>query len=212
MSQFAKGTGLDRRLIHRTLKKLSSKQMIVIYRDDKFRIRYGFQKNYSKWNDGKMKKSVIHRDDKKAISDGNTEEKGVGKSVIHRDDSVIYRDDQVSSIEMTTKDNIQKTSKDLSFQTPKNGRCPYKEIVDLYHKILPELPAVLKLTDTRKKQIKARWENDLKKDLNEYERYFNFVRQYPFLMGKKRGASFKASLEWLTKESNFTKVIENFYE
>ena len=109
-------------------------------------------------------------------------------------------------------DKNEKNIKDTSPGSSKNGECPYQEIVALYHEILPELPEVLKITEPRKKQIKARWKNDLNMDLEEYRRYFKFVRQYPFLMGIKQGCSFKASLEWLTKESNFTKVIEGFYD
>lgn len=64
LSQFSKEIGLDRRLIHRSLKGLSSKKMIVINRDDRFRIRYGFQKNYEKWKVSSKKMTVINRDDK----------------------------------------------------------------------------------------------------------------------------------------------------
>jgi len=106
------------------------------------------------------------------------------------------------------KKRIQHTSSDTS----KNGTCPYQEIVDLYHEILPELPEVLKITKPRKAQMKARWENDLKMDLEEYRRYFKFVREWPFLMGTKPGSTWRASLEWLTKEANFTKVIEEYYD
>ncbi len=59
LSQFSKATGLDRRLIHRALKRLSGKRIIVIHRDDKYKIRYGFQKDYSKWKPP----VVISRDD-----------------------------------------------------------------------------------------------------------------------------------------------------
>jgi phage replication O-like protein O len=49
LSQFAKGLLLDRRNIHRALKSLSFRHMIVIGRDDKKKPTYSFQKDYSKW-------------------------------------------------------------------------------------------------------------------------------------------------------------------
>ena len=50
LSQFAKGIGIDRRIAHRTIKKLSSKQMIaVIQTDDSQILSYEFEKDYSKW-------------------------------------------------------------------------------------------------------------------------------------------------------------------
>jgi len=63
LSQFSECIGLDRRLIHRTIKSLSSKKMIVIYKDDTFKIRYGFQKDYRKWKLSSKKMTVINRDD-----------------------------------------------------------------------------------------------------------------------------------------------------
>lgn len=63
LSQFSKCIGLDRRLIHRAIKELSSKKMIVIERDDGLRLRYGFQKNYEKWVLSSKKMTVIDSDD-----------------------------------------------------------------------------------------------------------------------------------------------------
>jgi len=63
LSQFSECIGLDRRLIHRAIKGLSSKKMIVIYKDDTYKIRYGFQKDYRKWKLSSKKMTVINRDD-----------------------------------------------------------------------------------------------------------------------------------------------------
>jgi len=63
LSQFSQCIGLDRRLIHRAIKGLSSKKMIVIYKDDTFKIRYGFQKDYKKWKLSSKKMTVINRDE-----------------------------------------------------------------------------------------------------------------------------------------------------
>jgi phage replication O-like protein O len=63
LSQFSKHIGLDRRLIHRALNGLSSKKMIVIYKDDRGRVSYGFQKNYEHWKVSSKKVTVINLDD-----------------------------------------------------------------------------------------------------------------------------------------------------
>ena len=64
LSQFSKDIGLDRRLIFRAIRGLSSKQMIVIYKDDKNSVTYGFQKNYEKWKVSSNKMTVISTDDR----------------------------------------------------------------------------------------------------------------------------------------------------
>lgn len=90
LSQFSERIGLDRRLVHRAIRKLSSKKMIVINKDDTFKIRYGFQKDYRKWKLSSKKMTVINRDD------------------------------EVSSVEIPTKETIQK----------KRDIIPYKKIID----------------------------------------------------------------------------------
>lgn len=64
LSQFSKCIGLDRRLVHRAIKGLSSKKMIVINRDDSQRLRYAFQKDYDKWPGASKKTAVIDTDDR----------------------------------------------------------------------------------------------------------------------------------------------------
>ena len=64
LSQFSTCIGLDRRLIHRAIKSLSSKKMIVINKDDTFKIRYGFQKDYKKWKLSSRKMTIINRDER----------------------------------------------------------------------------------------------------------------------------------------------------
>lgn len=86
LSQFSKCIGIDRRLVHRALKQLSSKKMIVINKDDSYHITYGFQKDYEKWEVSSKKMTVISRDD------------GVSSKQMTR----------VSSKQMHTKDTLTK--------------------------------------------------------------------------------------------------------
>jgi phage replication O-like protein O len=177
LSQFSKATGIrDRRNIHRALKKLSSKQTIVVVQaDDRNRVMYGFQKDYEKW----------------VVSSKETT----------RGQSVVQRDDKVSSKETHTKDNIQKTTYIV---------CPHQKIQDLYHEILPELRQVRIWGDARKKFLKARWvESKKRQTLGWWRGYFEYVKKSDFLMGRK--SDFQADLEWLIRPANFIKVIEGKY-
>ncbi len=81
LSQFSKAIGIDRRLVHRTLKSLSSKQMTVIYRDDRNLLSYGFQKNYERWKLSSPKMTVISADDKTVIS-GDTHKRNIKKKTL----------------------------------------------------------------------------------------------------------------------------------
>jgi hypothetical protein len=90
-----------------------------------------------------------------------------------------------------------------------------KTVVDLYHQHLPMCPAVRKLTKARETQIKARLSQDLKTE-EAWTAFFKFVADSHFLTGQSETNNgrkpFFADLEWLTRESNFVKVIEGKYE
>lgn len=94
---------------------------------------------------------------------------------------------------------------------------PYKEIVTLYHEILPVLPRVSSLNDQRRRYIKARWYDKPEyQDLEWWRNFFQYISQSKFLTGQSgsngRDTTFIADLEWITKPNNFLKIIEGKYE
>jgi len=93
---------------------------------------------------------------------------------------------------------------------------PYQAIIDLYHRLLPELPRCIKLSKGRRAAIRARWRGKDAEDLADWEAFFGLVRRSRFLLGLAPAAPgrvpFCASLDWLTKEANFIKVLEGRYE
>lgn len=90
-------------------------------------------------------------------------------------------------------------------------RCPHEAIVSLYHETLPELPRVKVWTEERRKQLRARWHEEPKRqDLEWWRKYFEYVRKSSFLMGG--GANrWVPDLEWLVKKSHLVRVIEGKY-
>ena len=100
------------------------------------------------------------------------------------------------------------------FDRAKRINVPYKQIVDLYHELLPMLPKVEKLTETRKGYIRQRWQEDLL-ELNHWRNFFTHVSQSRFLTGKKPGRNgqppFLATLDWLCRPNNFAKISEEYY-
>lgn len=98
----------------------------------------------------------------------------------------------------------------------KKPKIPYQKIVELYESILPELPCVNLLTETRKAHIRARWhDHQQHQNLEFWQDYFSLVKKSPFLLGKVAGKNggkpFRANLDWLINSSNFVKVTEGNY-
>lgn len=90
---------------------------------------------------------------------------------------------------------------------------PYEEIVGAYHTILPDLPKVTKLTQTRKSHIGARWKADKQRQrISWWEEFFEYIRDNcPHLNGYNN-RNWLASLDWICKnEDNLVKIIEGHY-
>ena len=102
----------------------------------------------------------------------------------------------------------------INKQSPAVNGVPFADILNLYHEKLPTLPRVEKLTATRKSYIRQRWLNDLT-ELEHWDNFFDYVSKSKFLMGNTTPVNghrvFRANLEWLTKESNYTKIAEENY-
>jgi hypothetical protein len=95
--------------------------------------------------------------------------------------------------------------------SPSRLTCPQTEIVDLYHKTLPELPVVKHWTEERRKNLQARWIEEVKRQsLDWWKNYFEYIRESPFLMGNGN-KKWTPNLEWFVKKTNLVNVIEGKY-
>jgi len=112
----------------------------------------------------------------------------------------------------------------ISQTAPENGAdsatsrrqpCPYSKILALWSETLPTLPQPVKLTEARKRQIRARWDDELP-DLDAWRECFGYVRDSPFLTGKvdppPGRQRFVATLDWVTKLDNLCKIYEGKYD
>jgi hypothetical protein len=88
---------------------------------------------------------------------------------------------------------------------------PHAEIVELFHEVLPDLPAIRGWPESRQKLLRARWQEDTKRQNAEWwRRFFEYIGRSDFLCG--RTTDWKADLPWILKAENFLKIIEGKYE
>ena len=104
-----------------------------------------------------------------------------------------------SSLRSESRQNID------GYTPPKPERTDYQGVLDAYHESCPSFPKVLKLTDARKRAIKARLKDY---GLEEIKRAFELVEQSGFLKGSN---GWQASFDWIMKPANMTKVLEGNY-
>lgn len=108
-----------------------------------------------------------------------------------------------------------KASPDLG--KPKSApACPVAEIVEMYNRMLPMLPAVSVVNDSRKRAIAARWREvvttekfDRQQGLEFFEWFFKMVKDSKFLTGKAK--DWKADIDFLFNPSKFPRIVEGTY-
>ena len=96
------------------------------------------------------------------------------------------------------------------------NKCQQQDVIELWHKILPELPRVRVWNDARQKALRARWkEKDLEGNSGDTIEYwkdlFEYIRKCPWLMGKNP-RDWKPTLDWVLKPANYAKIIEGNYQ
>lgn len=98
---------------------------------------------------------------------------------------------------------------------PKFPPCPHREIVDLYHEVLPEQPSItfsLWLGSKDAKALADRWKEDPRhRSLDFWRAFFLAVRTNSHWMGGN-GNGWRAGLRWLVQKSHFTAGVERMVE
>jgi hypothetical protein len=94
---------------------------------------------------------------------------------------------------------------------PSKTNCPHKQIIELYHSLLPTLPSVRVWGDANTKNLQARWGEDKnRQNLSWWDGYFTDVANTPFLLGQN-DRKWIANLGWLVKKESMVKVLNGNY-
>lgn len=84
----------------------------------------------------------------------------------------------------------------------------YISIIDLYHDKCPSLPTVRKVSDARKKQIRARLR---KYSIEEITEAFEKAEASDFLKGDNKN-NWTADFDWIMNDTNMAKILDGKYE
>lgn len=132
----------------------------------------------------------------------------------HAKPSLVTSSDEEAS--PAEPDDLPDSPPDEEPEQPGPPACPHDRIISLYHETLPQLRQVREWNDTRRALLRTRWrESPKRQQLEWWRRYFEYVGESDFLMGRsppKPGqAPFQVDLEWLIRPLNMTKIIEGKY-
>ncbi|MDR3165290.1 MAG: helix-turn-helix domain-containing protein [Synergistaceae bacterium] len=84
-------------------------------------------------------------------------------------------------------------------------------VIGEYNRILPELPKAEALSNSRCKAIRRCTKQDAaRKEIDWWRRYFERVRECPWLLGQNP-SGWRANFDWLLRDEPMQKVIEGAY-
>lgn len=103
--------------------------------------------------------------------------------------------------------DIVSSKEDTRPRSKSGSSCPHKEIIEVYHEELPELPRVRVWNETSKRNLRSRWSEDKERQTVGWWRtwFREEVSPSDWLMGRVK--DFRADLSWLVGPVNFAKVM-----
>lgn len=90
---------------------------------------------------------------------------------------------------------------------PENSHI-FSTIQSLYNSVCGSYPRLVKMSEKRKKAIRARLNSGY--TLEDFKRLFQIAEQSDFLKGKN-GRDWNADFDWMIKDSNMPKILEGKY-
>ena len=103
----------------------------------------------------------------------------------------------------------KKKSKSIEIDIEDKGeKIPVEQIVNLYSEICTRLPKIVKVTETRRTAIKARWAEY--HDIEVFRRLFTMANESEFLTGNN-DRKWTADIDFLMTQSKMARVLEGKY-
>lgn len=111
-----------------------------------------------------------------------------------------------STTDNSTTDNSE--SKDNIKKENSLKEINYKEAADLYNLVCVSFPKLTKLSDKRKKSIRARFNQGY--TLDDFKRLFELAEGSKFLKGGNN-RNWHATFDWMITDANMAKVLDGNY-
>lgn len=105
------------------------------------------------------------------------------------------------------KDRDIERDKDIDKERERDS-IDYQQIADLYNETCVSFPRLTKLSDSRKKAIRARMKQY---SVDDFRRMFEMAESSDFLKGKN-GKNWPATFDWMVKDANMAKILDGNYQ
>ena len=171
-----------------------NKVVETIYQKEKKLIDYNEQTQKYQWlNQSLTEVKPELNESLRSIEENSIEENSIEENSIDNKSSIVVAEGEITDKEIEPDINNKK-------------KIPYDEIVKLYHQICLSLPKVIKLTESRKKTIKARYE-EYDRDIGVFRKVFQYAEDNDFYKGNNNN-NWKADFDWLISPNKMIKILE----
>lgn len=96
---------------------------------------------------------------------------------------------------------------DMDMDMDRDNSINYQQIADMYNETCVSFPRLTKLSDSRKKAIKARLKHY---SVEDFQKLFIMAEESSFLKGQN-DRDWSANFDWLIKDANMAKVLDGNY-
>mgnify|MGYP006867457349 CR=1 FL=1 len=116
-----------------------------------------------------------------------------------------------TTVQSTDINKLKQKQKSISNDIPEktDSSEQYTTIQDLYNSVCGSYPRLVKLSEARKKAIRARLNTGY--TVNDFRRLFETAERSDFLKGKNN-RNWRATFDWLISDANMAKVLDGNYE
>lgn len=118
---------------------------------------------------------------------------------------------KVAESYINDNDNENDNENDNDESSPVRGTnrqiINYQQIADMYNATCVSFPRLTKLSEARKKAIRARLNQNT---VDDFQKLFEMAESSAFLKGKN-DRNWSATFDWLMKDSNMAKVLDGNY-
>lgn len=114
---------------------------------------------------------------------------------------------KVSQCDASVTAGDEEIEKELDKEIEHRERVDYQQIADLYNETCVSFPRLTKLSDSRKKAIRARLKQY---SVDDFRRMFELAESSDFLKGKN-DRNWSATFDWMVKDANMAKILDGNY-
>ena len=113
-----------------------------------------------------------------------------------------------SKVNVNSLEEDKEKEEELDKEKEEKKGIDYSKIVNMYNDTCVSFPKITKLSDARKKAIKARLNTY---NYDDFQTLFNKAEASDFLKGKNN-RDWQANFDWLIKDTNFAKTLDGNFD